>query len=242
MDQIELERIEAYLSGSMSKKDRQVFEAEMETDPSTAQAVSNHQKMIHAIEEMGFREMLGEIHQQRTMVEIPRRPFLRRQWLWGVAAGILLLIGFVWLLSPDSNSSLQDTLATIQVDPGLPTTLGTTNELAFGEGMNAYKLGRYAEAETRWMPLLDMNPQNDTLLFYLAQTAFAQEQNLSVVQRLDPILKQGNSIFQEKSIWYFAVAQLRLGETDTAKVLLRDIIDANGFRHTEARTLLDMLN
>ena len=161
--------------------------------------------------------------------------------LLGIAASVVFLIGLFWVIHLNKAPSFQKQLAQVELDPGLPTLLGTSQEVAFGEGMNAYKLRDFEVAKTYWSPLLIANPSNDTLLFYLAQVDLGTGQNKAAQEKLEQIEAQKESPFREKVNWYLAIAALRLAEPTTAIELLKRIVDREEEKREEALELLNYL-
>ncbi|MEM7373418.1 MAG: tetratricopeptide repeat protein [Bacteroidota bacterium] len=242
MDQTQQERIEAYLMGRITEQDWQAFEAKMTADPHLLEAVKNHRQFMQAIEETAFREMIQDIHQEGNFDTRRSIPLYTNRRLLGIAAAILLVMGSIWLFVPKQNKPSLDPYRSFEPDPGLPTILGPTQELDFWEGMNAYKLGEFEEANRLWEPLLKNDPRNDTLLYYLGQLAFVQRQNELAARRLEQVYQQESSVFHEKASWYLAVAKLRIRETPDAKILLEKIAAKAGEFQDEAKALLELID
>ncbi len=233
MESRDQERIDAYLMGKLDEKARQAFEEEINESPELAEAVAQHSRFVHGVEELHFRELLEELHQEGVGQEkngIKRR----KRWpIWSIAAVLLLLLGVFWIFQPNPTSEFS-----IQLDPGLPTTLGGTNALAFGEGMNAYKQDDYVSARAYWTPLWEAHPQNDTLLFYLAQVDLGEERFQASLEKLEQLIKNEESGFLEKARWYVALSHLKLGQIEAAKALLQDISTRQHPKSKEAQELL----
>lgn len=239
MDASQNEIMDAYLQGQLSSEERRAFEERLDQDLEFRNTFEWHQKMSNAIQEIEFRQTLAQLQsssQQKKEAKI-------RSWkpLLGIAAAVVFLIGFFWVIYLNQEPSLQKHLAQVELDPGLPTLLGTSQEVAFGEGMNAYKLQDFEMAKTYWSPLLIAQPSNDTLLFYLAQVDLGTGQNKAAQEKLEQIKAQKESLFLEKANWYLAIAALRLDEPTTAIELLQQIVDQEEEKREEALELLDYL-
>ena len=52
--------------------------------------------------------------------------------------------------------------------------MSAVNDPVFQDAMVAYKLGDFAEARTKWGNLLQADPGNDTLRFYIANAYVAE--------------------------------------------------------------------
>lgn len=239
MDAAQNEIMDAFLQGHLSKEERRAFEERLEQDPEFRNTFEWHQKMSNAIQEIEFRQTLDKLQSSA----LQKKEAKIKSWrpLLSIAASIVLLIGLFWVIQLNKKSSFQKQLAQVELDPGLPTLLGTTGEVAFGEGMTAYKLQDFEVAKTYWSPLLLANPANDTLLFYLAQVDLGTGQNKAAQEKLEQIEAQKESLFREKVNWYLAIAALRLAEPTTAIELLKRIVEREEEKREEALELLNYL-
>lgn len=239
MDAAQNEIMDAFLQGHLSKEERRAFEERLAQDPEFRNTFEWHQKMSNAIQEIEFRQTLDKLQSSA----LQKKEAKIKSWrpLLSIAASIVLLIGLFWVIQLNKKSSFQKQLAQVELDPGLPTLLGTTGEVAFGEGMTAYKLQDFEAAKTYWSPLLLANPSNDTLLFYLAQVDLGTGQNKAAQEKLEQIEAQKESLFREKVNWYLAIAALRLAEPTTAIELLKRIVEREEEKKEEALELLNYL-
>lgn len=239
MDAAQNEIMDAFLQGHLSKEERRAFEERLAQDPEFRNTFEWHQKMSNAIQEIEFRQTLDKLQSSA----LQKKEAKIKSWrpLLSIAASIVLLIGLFWVIQLNKKSSFQKQLAQVELDPGLPTLLGTTGEVAFGEGMTAYKLQDFEAAKTYWYPLLLANPSNDTLLFYLAQVDLGTGQNKAAQEKLEQIEAQKESLFREKINWYLAIAALRLAEPTTAIELLKRIVEREEEKREEALELLNYL-
>lgn len=239
MDASQNEIMDAYLQGHLSKEERRVFKERLAQDPEFRNTFEWHQKMGNAIQEIEFRQTLDKLQSSA----LQKKDAKIKSWkpLLSIAASIVFLIGLFWVIHLNQAPSFQKQLAQVELEPGLPTLLGTTEQVAFGEGMNAYKLQDYEVANTYWSPLLIANPSNDTLLFYLAQVDLGTGQNKAAQEKLEQIKAQKESLFYEKANWYLAIAALRLEDPTTAIEWLKRIVDREEEKREEALELLNYL-
>jgi predicted Zn-dependent protease len=103
-------------------------------------------------------------------------------------------------------------------EPGLPVTMGATDDPAFADAMVYYKEGRYAEAGSRWAPLLAQEPTNDTLLFYTAMIELANGETTGAVTKLTTV-SEGASIFRRRARWYLFLAYVQHDRPGEARAL-----------------------
>ena len=238
MDSQKLERIEAYLNGSLSEQATRDFERELADNWTLAAEVKEYARIIQGIKELHFRELLEQA--QRERVKAPQS--LWRNPFWAIAAAALILLSLLWMFFPEEKENEIAAINPIELDPGLPTTLGATSSLDFDEGMNRYKLKSYESARAYWRPLLINNPQNDSLLFFLAQIDLADQSLPDAISKFEVILNQPQSIFYQKSQWYLALALLKNGQSEPSTTLLKEIQSERGTFASKAKALLDELN
>ncbi|MEO1449490.1 MAG: hypothetical protein AAFV07_08155 [Bacteroidota bacterium] len=100
MDQQTLERIEAYVDGTLTGAERTAFEQRLESDPALAQEVALQRQINEALHEPAVAD-LEEKLTQIILEERPAKP-LWRQYArpLAIAASVLLLLGFAWLFRP----------------------------------------------------------------------------------------------------------------------------------------------
>jgi len=240
MDVQRIEEIENYLQGKLSKKKQEVFESRLNQDSKLKEEVALHQKMMRGLQELSFREELDKAYSDRHGKSKGRSNWRNKKSI-SIAASIVFMIVAVWLLYPENGSSLEKELVEVSYDPGLPTSLGLSDQLDFGEGMNAYKTKDYKQAKSYWQPLLVENPSNDTLLYYLAQIELIEKQFEPAAEKLRAIGQEKASVFKEKATWYLAISYLRMNKQEEAKVLLNYILTEGGYEAEKAGVLLDHL-
>ena len=240
MDARDQERIEAYVLGELDEKSKNTFEKEISRNPELAEKVALHGRFLHGVEEHFLRGTLEELHLE-TEQKAHKVKRLRLGAVWSTAAAVILIFGFFWYWQIQPGKDYLELIDPLVLDPGLPTTLSGNSSLEFGEGMNAYKLQDYATANNYWNPLLEADPQNDTLLFYMAQVEISQGKISQSIEKLAQVAKNDESIFGPKALWYLALGKLNQRKTEEAKILLQEIINSKSPKAKEAETLLKVI-
>lgn len=237
-DENEFERIEAYVDGQMPTDERADFEALIRRDAALADGVATHRALVRAIEREGLRRLLDQVAQEPPA--LVKKTQMGRLWrpLLLVAAAVALLVVGRWLLTPDAPAAL---FATYYAPaPGLPTTLGATDQPRFAEGMVAYKLGEYDQARRWWLPLVVATPANDTLNYYVGVSYLATTAPDSALYYLERVADDPTAAFQRSARWYVALGHLQARRPDRA----REVLESIGPDHPDQariRTLLDEL-
>lgn len=236
-----MDRMDSYLDGKMSEKERQSFDAELASDPELAQAFEIHKEAILSIESYGVKDEIADIiRQNRNKSGAKRRTISIHRNLIAVAASVVILLGAFFFLKPSGLTpglSLYNSL--YQTDPGLPTLMGATDNPIFTEAMVSYKEGDYQKALESFNVLSLANPGNDTLAFYQGACYLELDQpqeSLQAFQQIDT----DKPIWGNKAEWYSAMARLKAGQLDEARELFGKIAADETHRyHSEAIRALE---
>ncbi|MBI3510909.1 MAG: hypothetical protein HY064_09595 [Bacteroidetes bacterium] len=109
------------------------------------------------------------------------------------------------------------------------------------EGLLAFYDGHYGLCITK-MDVLRKNDPNDlNAAFYSGVSYVKLEMFAKAIPYFDAVLNSPNNVFHEEAKWYKAQALLGLGEKETAKILLGEIVSGNGFYSEKAAGLLKKL-
>jgi len=227
-------RIDDYLLGDLTPKEQAAFEQEMAQDDTLRQAVEEQRRLIEGIELENARRLLDEV-----MTSEPRsviKPLWQRAAPYlAVAASVLLLIAGWYSLRPPRHERLY--AANFEAAPGLPTTLGLSDDPAFAEGMIAYKQQQYEQALLRWQPLLTRGEVSDTLQFYLGVAHLGRGAPEPAEPLLRQVAEQSDSPFQPDAQWYLALAYLRQGKKPMVREWLQ-VLQANAQYGKRSKSLL----
>jgi hypothetical protein len=212
LDRTRFETIEAYVLGTMSDDDRARFESALALDTEMQAEVDLMRESILAIELNGVSRVLREVASEgRSSNGEDHRNDLNWKRFLRYAAVIAVVVtgALVWWSAPSASERL---FAEYYVaDPGLPVSMGSTSDPAFADAMVAYKLGDYAEARTKWGVLLQTEPVNDTLRFYVASASLAMDDASAAIPILLGLVEE-HSAFHDKSRWFLFLAYLRIND------------------------------
>ncbi len=237
LDRPTFEAIEAYVLERMSPDERAAFEQRMAADASLRAEVDLERENIQAVELGGLSRMLTGIAQQDRSDEESGPAKWTRVLKYAAMFAAIVTAAIWWVNRAPLNEELYAEHFT--PDPGLPVSMGTTSEPAFADAMVAYKLGDYAEARTKWAPLLAQEPMNDTLRYYIASAWLAEKRTEQAVPMLEALVKEPASPFASRARWYLFLAYLREGEIVKGEALDLDKDPTYGER---AQTILARLS
>lgn len=219
LDRTTFEAIEAYVLDRMSAEERTVFEQRMAGDAVLRAEVELEQENIRAVELGGVTRMLKEIAATERVTEVTGSgwsPYLK------VAAVVAVLAtgAIWWVMRPSANERLFAVYYT--ADPGLPVTMGATDDPVFYDAMVAYKLGNFEEARNKWSPLLMAEPTNDTLVYFIASASLRMDDMSHAIPGFEALANDPASGFNNKSKWYLFLAYIKQGEAEKANALSLD--------------------
>ena len=247
--QEEFERIERYLTRKMDEGEKLNFEAAVKTDDNLSRQVEEVRVLFQAVEEQSLRNKLEDFHEElssghpqlKSKESIEKSSF-NIKYL-AIAASLALLMGFgYWLLFGQMSADEKLFAQYFKPDPGLITPMSTTSDYEFYRGMVDYKQGNYDMAIARWNTLIEQNPENDTLNYFLGVSYLAQDENEKALAYLAKAVTYPNSIFVNESWYYLGLINLKEGKTkdaissfkkseiENSKLILQEIVQT-GKKH-----------
>lgn len=221
--QEEFGRIEAYLNNSLSKEDLLIFENRLQNEEGFASKVEDIKTVLTGIETQALKEQLNEFHEEIATQEkdtIQFNPKVKSlQWRkLAVAAALIIAAGSFWFLNRNSNEQLYADF--YSPDPGLPTTMSSTDNYEFYEAMVSYKQGHYKDALNTWTKQLKTKVDNDTLNYFIGSALLADKKESDAISYLKEVANNDDSVFKNDAFYYLGLAYLKEGNIEHAKTNL----------------------
>lgn len=217
-----LETVEQYYNGTLKPEQRLLFEQELDKDPEFKLLVEDIKTTLLGIESQALKEQLDVFHKDmvRTRPDTKSsKPRFLNFIAIGFVATILLAIGLFWMNPNSSSERLFNTYFT--VDPGLPTTMSTTDNYVFYDGMVNYKQGDYSKALTKWKTLEQNSPDNDTLNYFIGVAQMANDNTKEAVPYLNKAIEIPESVFIEDAYYYLGLAYLKTDNVEKARMMFQ---------------------
>ncbi len=234
------EKIEAYLSDSLSASERLDFEAKLQADPALAAEVELMKEMDIAISDkpiLDFQKLVqseGEAFQKKHKAkEAPIKQIAKRnsRFYIGIAASLLFVIAsifFLWNNQSSSQLSGKELFAqhfdTYDLNQNLRGS-DSVDETAFEASIQQYQNKDYNAATTSFQQQVASAPNDMVLSFCLANAAL--NQNPPAVKLAEDqfrkIITNGESIYVLRSKWYLSLILLEKEKTAEAKTLLKEL-------------------
>ena len=226
--QAQLEEIESYLNDTLLPEKRDLFENKMNSDPEFKLLVEEVKEMLLGIESGSLHNKLDDFHDEMVPVRsiepsnqqaLP--PLKRLHKVIRYVAVAVVVIGFGAVLLLNSDSPSEKLFAKhFNPDPGLPTTMGVSNDFEFYDAMVNYKQGDYKTAIQKWEALRVSNIKNDTLHYFLGVAQLADGNENKAIEHLKDLLDNNTNSFKQETAYYLGLAYLKAGNVEDAKKYL----------------------
>lgn len=221
-----LESVERYLNNSMDANERKTFEDRLKNDYEFKTQVEDIKTMLLGIETQSLKEKLDDFHKATTPEPsesandvTKKKKALLNLGKFAAAAAIIIAFGSIWFFSSPPNKKLYAKY--FKPDPGLPTTMSTTDNYDFYNAMVNYKRGNYALAIDKWQVLLAKNPENDTLNYFLGVAHLANKNEVEAIPFLErSVQSQDTFPLIHDAYHYLGLAYLKDGNLTLAKKYL----------------------
>lgn len=216
-----------YLDGNLSDDDRNSFEKRLQEEEEFAKNFEEF-KGIYRVLENEFSPEREEFKKSLTLAnakyryteeaEKPKeksRPF--RIWQLGIAASILVVVGFV-VFNQFSKPSYTDFVPLDQIDFSIR---GSHLDSA-QEAEKYFNSANYKEALIYLDQLLNEAPNNAELKYYKAR-ALVELNEYEEAEILLEDLSEGQSVYVSKATYLWGLSYLKQKDYDQAKIILQQV-------------------
>ena len=251
-----LDKIEAYLKGTMSAEEEAQFDKAVEQDPELAQAVDNFGIANDALEvliEDNLRKELEILKSEETgttnVISIhKKKPVARMRSLrtyLAAAASVALLLGFFGIQrigGTYSNEAIYTEMTSDFSMPGTRTSNGTIHP--FAEGFTAYQEGNYAQATQFFRNVVLDDPRYPAAQYYLGQSLKTMKNYAEAAEAFENVLSSDDIRFIEQAEWNNVLMKLADKQPESTYRPLLDKIadDENHTFHRRAVRLQSKLD
>lgn len=161
-----------------------------------------------------------------------------KHWPLKVAAVLIPLVGVWWFLWQQNRLDTKALYAKYHIaEPGLPVTMSVGSNVAFANAMSAFKDDQWTEAEQGFVALLNQQPDNDTLQYYMGCVQLELAHGANAILSFSEV--DASSVFYRKARYRMLLAHLSLGNMELAHALATTIAkDTADDRSEKAASLL----
>lgn len=216
-----LESVEQYLNQTMDADRLEAFESKLKNNSEFKAQVDDIKTMLLGIEAQTLKEKLDDFHKEikPQTHNAPKSKFLSFG-KFAAAAAIIIAIGSIWFFSTSTNQKLYT--KHFKPDPGLPTTMSSTDNFEFYDAMVNYKRGDYKIAINKWQTLLEKKPENDTINYFLGVAHLANKNEIEAIPFLERSVKHQNTFpLIQDAYYYLGLAYLKENNIQLAKKYLK---------------------
>ncbi|MCB0669277.1 MAG: tetratricopeptide repeat protein [Saprospiraceae bacterium] len=244
----DLQLIEQYLNNELTDEQVRQFRERMTDDGEFAIRVELVREMPSALltNTENFRTDLRRIMQEEAESSIDRKPppVARQFNLWKrllVAAAIVAFITVgVQFFLPDNTVDLYSLNFTIPAE-NITTRDRTELSIDLQQALQAYSGENYTLAIDLFLKYLSTQPEDLGGRFFLAISQMATGRFGDAIGNLRELATISGS-YQKAANWYLALAYLRMGETDQAKITLNELVEPKNSYSDKAQEILDNMD
>jgi tetratricopeptide (TPR) repeat protein len=222
----EFDRIERFILGELSDSEANDFRTEMEANPELKKAVQEHREIVEAVEVEGLHQELDTIHGE-MYGESSENEGGSNILIWSLAASFAIILGFAFWYFGQSDPADRLYAEYAYSDPGLPVPMSAGDTYDFYDAMVDYKTEDYRSAIAKWEKLLEQEPENDTLRYYIGASYFNLESFMDSEKYLREIARTG-SAFRYRAQFMMILTDLKTG--NASAVLETEALEGSPFR------------
>ena len=237
-----LEKIDKYFNNELSRSERQDFDNQLITDNELQENVAFYLNTRTAAKQLADDKRRGEFEELRKKLSQKSgdstkiKPMI---WLSGLAASIVMIIGFWWFSrTPDvSVNVLADTYIQEHFQ-NLPVKMDA-NADSLQMGLRLFNEQKLSEAQTVFENILTRKNNDSEAIKYAGITALRLKNYDKAIQYFKVLASQ-KDLFTNSGKFYQALALLQQSPMNKkeAEVLLKEVIDGGLEGKQEASLLL----
>jgi len=228
--------IEKYLTGDLAEGEKERLEEHILTCES-----------CH--EELAELSLLRASLEEDRWAVADRRPERGLQWHWALAA-VATLVFITVVLWPRlaGHPGLEDgviaRLSAVEAPPYEPRNLRAAvgeGERRFREAMVAYQQGDFGEAIPGLEAAVELEPELANARFYLGACLLLTDQPDKAIESLSLVAELDDPQYPEWAYFYRAKAHLQVGDLDSARDDLTEVVSLEGDLAAQAQEDLNRL-
>ncbi|WP_298896757.1 tetratricopeptide repeat protein [uncultured Psychroserpens sp.] len=258
----QIQQIEDYLKGKLSKEELQVFEKELETNSELQEYLDIAKQMEVVYDDVNWlfaqnkdsedlktmEDYLNSEEGQQTKFffekmkasNSPVRRLKKSYTYIAIAASLLLLLAIPFVLS--SNLSHDELYTNYSDYSNLPSfvTRNNTTEDRLTEAEKLFKNKEYKEALVIFQSQIDTASNKGIVYMYQGLSQIELKQYEQAKQTFDALINS-DLVDAPKGHWYKALLYLKQDNIKEAKLILNTIVTNFYYNHTKAKDLLNEL-
>jgi tetratricopeptide (TPR) repeat protein len=230
--------LDAFFSGRLDDTGRKRFDEYLEEDAAFREEYEFQTEIKKALQHQDIAAFRDQLHSIEAKLSAGK-PNRNALWIWMSAAVVLLIASVLLYISGKDVSTKQDLYAQYfrpQANIHYPITRNARDASLEYQAYLAYETENWALAAN----LLDSamsTVQRPELAFYLANAFMAENRYDDAIPLLEDYRNSGDE-YADRASWYLALSHLALGENDSAKSYLVEVVRTQSYPHELASELL----
>ncbi|MDX9694296.1 MAG: tetratricopeptide repeat protein [Bacteroidales bacterium] len=240
--------IEKYLFGELNGQTKINFESNLATDEELQKDFLLSNNLNNAILEQDVIQLRSTIQTIMNDNNSKRKSRLRSIVFWPLAAAIMAML-MVYFFATRTNKTLDPQILFAEYYQSYPAFVVLRNEtnkdvqnLIYSHAFLNYENKQFEEAIRIFENIINDDRTEIMAAFYLSISQIEVGNFNNAKQNLLLLTQNKDHLFYEQSMWYLALVNLRLGNTNDAKKLLEEIIIRNQFNAKLAKSILNKLD
>ncbi|MGE0090405.1 MAG: tol-pal system YbgF family protein [Bacteroidales bacterium] len=241
--------IEDYLFDELSGQKKIDFESKLIADKELQEEYVISENINKAILEQDVMQLRSTIQTLTNKNEYKRKRKLQRVIFWPMAAAVISLMVIIYFFATRINKTADPQILFAEYYQTYPTVAVLRNEgdlivpdLIYYNAFLYYENRQFEEAIQLFEEIKNGNSAEIMAIFYLALSQIEVGNFISAKQNLLILTQKNDHLFYEQSLWYLALANLKLENTTDAKKILKEIVLNNHYNAIQAKSLLKKLN
>ena len=236
-----LERIDRYFNNELSLSERQDFEIQLVKDDKLKESVSFYLNTRTAAKQLADDKRRGEFEELRKNLSHKSRDSGKIQpmiWLSGLAASLVLALGFWWFSRTPNTAT--DALANTYIQEhfqNLPVKMDATAD-SLQIGLKMFNEQKLPEAQIVFENILKRKNNDSEAIKYAGITALRMKNYDKAIQYFKLLASQ-KDLFANPGKFYQAITVLQQSSMNKkeAEILLKEVID-NGLEGKDEASLI----
>ena len=249
------ERIQKYLDGKMSEEELKKFREDLIKDPELLQELDLHRSLgeiINSRDEIRFRRKLDEAYKTYKIISSEENEVnsgsLKFVSMKKLALALPVIAALVVILYfSEKKKFSNDTIFKNYLKSYNKELTSRDQQENAEEGsllvkaVDMYLQTQYSESSEMIKMYLRDHPGNVDAHFYNGLCNIYLNDFRDAISSFEFILQQPYSYYQEYARWYLALCYIKTNNNDTARTVLKEIIEANDTFSDEAKEIFKKL-
>ena len=247
MNQQEIKKIDRYLSGDMTEREREAFDEQLLQDETLKLSLEMQKDIYQGIDFHFQADLKNKLQQEEESAsgfstrKLGKQRWLSQAMIVAVSLALLLGVGYWFVASQVSPEELYE--AHYQPYPNILNPVERSAALPqdeLGQAMMAYEQGNYEAAMETFQQQFDaLEPSHK---FYLALCLLEVGESKRAAATLQEVTHSQDDTFYLPALWYESLAYLQDQQTQKAQQILEKLLEQeNSTYHKRARKILDQL-